>query len=565
MDWHITHTGNTSTGWTGYTWNRELFPDPPGFIQALHERGLKTSLNLHPAEGIHPHEAQYQDFAQWMGMDPTKGDPIPFNCADRRFMQGYFEILHHPIEAQGVDFWWLDWQQGALSTLAGLDPLWWLNHLQFYDSARHAEKRSFIFSRWGGLGNHRYPIGFSGDTVVGWDALDFQPAFTAAAANVGYGWWSHDIGGHMGGVEDDELYARWVQYGVFSPILRLHCTNNPYHERRPWGRGPAAERAATQALRLRHALIPYIYTMAWRNTQVALPLVTPMYYTHPESPEAYQCPQQYWFGSELIVAPFTHPIEADTGLARQIVWLPTGEWFNFFTGEPVPHGWRVLYGDLDETPVFARGGAIVPLAELVNGNSTANPETFHLYIFPGMHGRFDLYEDDGETMEHVQGKFALTGFSVQWQNQSMSFSIAPATGDRSVLPEKRAYLLHFRGIEQPDQLIVRLNGLLQELASAYDPYTATLSLAPVVLHPQDELTINLSSLSAELITRQDRSLISLRKYLRHFKLDSWIKAEIEKQWPKLDSGVLDLHAFRALSPAQSSALHNLITAKKKTG
>jgi hypothetical protein len=85
------------------------------------------------------------------------------------------------------------------------------------------------------------------------------------------------------------------------------------------------------------------------------------------------------------------------------------------------------------------------------------------------------------------------------------------------------------------------------------------------LHPTDELTIDLSSLTAGLITRQDRSLISLRKYLRHFKLDSWIKAEIEKQWPKITAGVLDLHAFRALSAAQSSALHNLIMAKKDTG
>ena len=206
MDWHLTQTGNTSSGWTGYTWNRLLFPDPPAFLAALHARGLKTALNLHPAEGIHPHEEQYIDFARWMGLDPEDGEPIRFDCADRRFMQGYFELLHHPLEAQGVDFWWLDWQQGARTSLPGLDPLWWLNHLHFYDAARGGGKRPFIFSRWGGLGNHRYPIGFSGDTVVGWDALDFQPAFTAAAANVGYGWWSHDLGGHMGGVEDDELY-----------------------------------------------------------------------------------------------------------------------------------------------------------------------------------------------------------------------------------------------------------------------------------------------------------------------------------------------------------------------
>jgi hypothetical protein len=207
----------------------------------------------------------------------------------------------------------------------------------------------------------------------------------------------------------------------------------------------------------------------------------------------------------------------------------------------------------------------VPLAELVEWSSTANPETLHLYIFPGRDGRFNLYEDDGETMEHTQGKFALTGFSLQWQSQSMSFSIAPATGDRSVLPDKRSYMLHFRGIEQPELISVRLNGVAQEPAFAYDPHTATLSMTSIALRPADELTIELSSLTAGLITRQDRSLTSLRKYLRHFMLDSWIKAEIEKQWPKITAGVLDLHAFRALSAAQFSALHNLIIAKKDTG
>ena len=199
MDWHITKTGNDSSGWTGYTWNRDLFPDPAGFIAWLHQHGLKTALNLHPADGVYPHEEQYAAMAKALDVDPATERPIDFNLSDPAFARAYFEILHHPLEAQGVDFWWLDWQQGTRSRLAGLDPLMWLNHLHFYDLARDGSKRPFIFSRWCGLGNHRYPIGFSGDTVVTWESLAFQPYFTATAANVGYGWWSHDIGGHMGG------------------------------------------------------------------------------------------------------------------------------------------------------------------------------------------------------------------------------------------------------------------------------------------------------------------------------------------------------------------------------
>ncbi len=190
-----------------------------------------------------------------------------------------------------MDFWWLDWQQGKQSQAARAGPALVAQSPPFLrPGARTACKRPFIFSRWGGLGNHRYPIGFSGDTVVTWESLAFQPYFTATAANVGYGWWSHDIGGHMGGIEEAELYLRWVQFGVFSPILRLHSTNNPYQDRRPWGWGPAVEGPARAAMQLRHALIPYLYTMAWRNTAQGIPLVTPLYYTHPEAEDAYACP-----------------------------------------------------------------------------------------------------------------------------------------------------------------------------------------------------------------------------------------------------------------------------------
>ncbi|MCC2866475.1 MAG: hypothetical protein LK562_01600, partial [Candidatus Accumulibacter phosphatis] len=267
MDWHITHTGNASRGWTGYTWNQDLFPTPRALLADLHALGLKTALNLHPADGVWPHEAAYPVMARQLGGDPATGEPVVFDITDPAFTQAYFEILHHPLEAEGVDFWWMDWQQGRRTACSDLDPLWWLNHLHFLDLGRNPARRSFAFSRWGGLGSHRYPIGFSGDTVVSWHSLAFQVHFTATAANVAFGWWSHDIGGHMEGIEDAELYVRWLQFGVFSPILRLHSTQNPFHERRPWGWDTQTLALARSAMQLRHALIPYLYSIAWQEHQ----------------------------------------------------------------------------------------------------------------------------------------------------------------------------------------------------------------------------------------------------------------------------------------------------------
>jgi alpha-glucosidase (family GH31 glycosyl hydrolase) len=454
MDWHITKTGNSSDGWTGYTWNRELFPDPNGFIRWLHEQELHTALNLHPARGIHPHEEQYEALAEWMGIDPSSQQPVPFDIADPHFMEGYFELLHHPYEKDGIDFWWMDWQQGKKSRITGLDPLWMLNHLHYYDLGRDGRKRPFVFSRWGGLGNHRYPIGFSGDTYVRWKVLDYQPYFTATAANVGYGWWSHDIGGHMMKDGTPELYLRWVQFGVFSPIFRLHSTSRAELDRRPWGKPERVFHAAREAMQLRHAFIPYIYSMAWRAHQTGISLVTPMYYGNWEEPAAFEAKGQYYFGTELIAAPVTEPADPKTERAIKRVWLPSGNWHHFFTGHRFPGGqWHEIAANLEDIPVFAKAGAIVPLAPKAGWGGIENPAELDIHVFFGADNTFELYEDDGKTVDYLQGKYAITRFSLEGNR----FTIQPVMGDQSVVPSSRTYRLHIHGVDNAPQSLVPFN------------------------------------------------------------------------------------------------------------
>src|SRR3954466_314158 len=261
MDWHLVDIDpSLGSGWTGYTFNRELFPDPRAFMAELHERGLAVSLNVHPADGVRAHEDAYPRVAERMGIDPATRLPVNFNPADPAFLETYLEELHHPLEDEGVDFWWLDWQQGEVTKLPGLDPLRLLNHFPFLDSARNG-RRPLTFSRYAGIGSHRYPVGFSGDTVVSWASLEFQPEFTATASNAGYGWWSHDIGGHFKGYKDDELATRWVQLGVFPPLMRLPSGNNPFNTKEPGRFEPVSETVMKRFLRLRHQLLPYVTTM----------------------------------------------------------------------------------------------------------------------------------------------------------------------------------------------------------------------------------------------------------------------------------------------------------------
>ena len=394
MDWHLVDDVDPKygSGWTGYTWNKDFFPDPKRFLNWLHEHGMKATLNVHPRDGVRAFEELYPQVAKAMNIDPESGEAVQFDLTDPKFMEVYFDQLHHPMEEDGVDFWWIDWQQGGLTRQPGLDPLWGLNHLHYLDSARndgsdYSERnpRPLTFSRYAGPGSHRYPIGFSGDTVVTWESLKFQPEFTACASNIGYGWWSHDIGGHMGGYRDEELEVRWYQLGAFSPINRLHSTDSPFNGKEPWNFHGDAERAMTSALRLRHAMIPYLYTMNRRAAFDNEPLVQPLYWDYPEIEAAYKLTDEFRFGTELLVAPIVDPAERSVQRAKADVWLPQGEWFDFFDGRhytsrPAEGRRLEAWRDLDRMPVFAKPGAIVPLQMPAEGealNSVANLYTMN--------------------------------------------------------------------------------------------------------------------------------------------------------------------------------------------
>ena len=546
MDWHITNTGNECSGWTGYTWNKDLFPDPEGFISFLHEKGLKTALNLHPAEGVHPHEAMYPQMAERLGKNPDLQELIKFHIADPDFAKAYFEILHHPYESMGIDFWWIDWQQGEETKLTGLDPLWWLNHLHFFDLGRDPNKRPVIFSRWGGFGNHRYPLGFSGDTVVNWESLAFQPYFTSTASNVAYGWWSHDIGGHMGGIEDPELYTRWVQYGVFSPIFRLHSTNNPFHERLPWGYDAEVFRLTRNALQLRHRLIPYIYSMAWRNHRDNISLVQPMYHRYPRQEEAYYCPQQYLFGSELIAAPYTSPADDPTGLSRQIVWLPEGDWRHFFSGEHYDgNAWYAIYGTLEDIPVFAKAGAIVPLSPANGWGSLDNPAELELHIFAGADNVFQLYEDDGNSTAYLENRRCTTIFEGNWHSNKLVFRIHPVSGDKRQVPEVRKYQVFIHGITKPDETVLMINGRPRDFTASYHAETETFQSEAIELAAGDTLQLTVATNERSLLSKRDRKQERFFEMLKNFRMNSSIKHMIYKQYEQLlkDPALLDQFAI----------------------
>jgi alpha-glucosidase (family GH31 glycosyl hydrolase) len=466
MDWHKTFNlrwrgsakdqAGQRLGWTGYTWDSTLFPDPVGFLKWCREKNLRTPLNLHPASGIQPHEEYYPEMAKAMGIDPATQKYVPFDIVDKKFATNYLNLIIRPLERQGVDFWWLDWQQWGTTKIPGVTPTWWLNYVFFTDMERRGKDRPLLYHRWGGLGNHRYQIGFSGDAISKWSTLGFESYFTATASNVCYGYWSHDIGGHLPGPVSGELYTRWVQFGVFSPILRTHTTKNALAERRIWAYPPEYYQAMREAITLRYGMIPYIYTAARKAYDTGVSICRPMYYDYPESPEAYDFKEQYMFGDDMIVSPISSAISDDSLFASKSIWLPKGNWIEWFTGTTIKGPVLLKRNfELNEIPVYVKSGAIIPMQPKMKHSEEKNVNPLILTVFPGDSGTASLYEDGGNSHAYQNEAYAWTKIrQVRAQDGSVKISISPIEGKYTGMPKERSYEIRLLGYVPPEKIVV---------------------------------------------------------------------------------------------------------------
>lgn len=437
MDWH--YTDGDRGGWTGWSWNRTLFPDPAKFLRWLDGEGIRSTFNLHPADGVRCGEDSYADVARDMGIDPASKQTVPWVSSDKKFIRSIFRRILTPMERDGVDFWWLDWQQQPTDpAVEGLSNTWWLNYVFFSDMEKNRDVRPMLYHRWGGLGNHRYQIGFSGDASITWASLDFQPYFNSTASNVLYGYWSHDIGGHhMADRIDPELYIRWMQFGALSPVMRTHSAKSAGLKKEVWNFAPEHADILRNTIRQRYALAPYIYTMARKAYDEGISLCRPMYYEWPEASEAYAFRNQYLFGDDILVAPVTAP--GKEGYATVQVWLPEGKWYEWQTGTMLDGG-RIVERTfaLDEYPVYVRAGAILPMYGDTVKNLNANDEEILLTLFPGGSGEFSLYEDNGDDKRYA-AEFARTHLKSVRDGNLLTVTVGKRTGDYRGMPAERKF------------------------------------------------------------------------------------------------------------------------------
>jgi len=447
-------------GWSGFSWNRKLLPDAEKLLKEFRKNGIFTVLNVHPHDGIRDHEDRYRAFMKDGGVDPAGRRNIPFLAGDQRYMQAYFKHGHQPHEKIGVDFWWVDWQQDSLmpyvNGMPGLRHLPWLNHLYFKHTSRD-NRRGMSFSRWGGWGDHRNPIHFSGDDKGCWEMLAFIVPFTVQSGNSGCFYWAHDLGGFWG-AKDDELFARWVQFGLTNACMRVHSEGGI--DRRPWKWNKSAVKSMRISFHLRSRLFPYIYSSAYKSYKEFLPLLRPMYLEFPENEKAYKNRQQYFLGDNFLAAPLTRPGTGKELEASQVVWFPEGIWYNWFTGKKYTGDSRVaVRHNLYEWPLYARGGSIIPMQSYTPRMSTEPLKHLLLRYYPGGHkcaSQFDLYEDDGQTQGYLRGEHAITRIAGKQDGRSATITVEPARGAYRGQVKARAVTLEY--VTEQRGISVKVNG-----------------------------------------------------------------------------------------------------------
>ena len=439
MDWH--YTEKDRGGWTGWTWNKELFPNYRRLLKDLNDDNLKVTLNLHPADGVDWYEEKYPEVARAMGVDPATKQRIDWLGSDKKFMTTMFDKILNPMMADGVDFWWLDWQQHIYDRkLTTLKNTWWTSRCFFTNMQQYTEKRPMIYHRWSGLGNHRYQVGFSGDAIITWKSLDFQPYFNHTASNVLYGYWSHDLGGHMGGIDrvDPEMYTRWMQFGAMSPIMRTHSTKNIKLKKEPWVFDYDITLVLRNTVRQRYTMAPYIYSMARRAYDDAIALCRPMYYDYPKAQEAYDFRNEYMFGDQMLVSPITSPMTGTYSVQK--TWLPEGEWFELATGTLLKGGSTVerTYA-IDEYPIFVKAGAVLPFYTDKVQNLQGNDEDVVVAVFPGAEGgSFSMYEDNGDDQKYAT-EYATTALSSRVEGNELTVTIGARKGSYKDMPAQRRF------------------------------------------------------------------------------------------------------------------------------
>lgn len=515
-DWCIKNQNSPSV--PGFTFNNSLIKNPTNLINILHQMNVKVGVKINVKNGIFPYEQNFSKARQYIQVN--KKGYIDFNPFDARFMDLYFKIFIHPLESLGIDLFWNDYD-----VLNDRDSLFILNDYMKKDFERKGN-RSLILARNANFAPHRYPILYSGHNIIDFEVLRQLPIFNITAANIGVSYWSHDVGGSIGGIEDDELYIRSVQFGVFSPILRFNTESGVYYKREPWRWDTVTSNIVSYYLRLRNQLIPYLYTEIYYYHTNGIPLIRPFYYDYPFVYDDPVYVNQYFLGSSMLISPIIKKNDLLINRTIQRFFIPEGIWYDFKTGKKfIGNKKYVSFYKIEDYPVFVKAGGIIPMSGINDLMKTDVPKELEIHVFPGKSNSYNLYEDDGLTNNYLNGKYAITNIEYNYLTNNYTLIIRNIDGKSDLLFQKRDYKIRFRNTKMAENVKVYAND--KEI-----PFTSYLMNTDFIVEVKDvdtstQLTINCQGSDIEI----DALMLindDIDSILSDLKVSTKLKDEIAK-------------------------------------
>ena len=434
-----------------FSFNPELFNNPSKMISDLHENNIKLGLTINPFNGFSKIENNYETLKQYL--TPNNQGIIPFNVLNARDVDAYLKLLIHPLDNIEVDFYNIDYFD-----IKHLEELMLVKHYSMLDIKRNINKRPIIYGYNANYVPHRYSILYYGKSFVSWDTLKQISTFNCSATNMGVSFWSHDIGGFYKGIEDNELFTRFIQLGVFCPILKLNSDSGKYYKRYPWQWGIKTYKITKDYLNFRHKLIPYLYSENYRYSKGGVPLIQPLYYQYPKFYDDPMYSNEYYFGSQLFISPIVSHKDYVMNRTIHRFFLPEGVWYDHVTGKKFPGGRKyVSFFREEDYPVFAKAGAIIPMSMNTEDNYIDSPKDLEIQIFPGHNNVYNLYEDDGISNEYENGKYLLTNIEYNYMPNNYTVIIRPIAGVKGIIPDTRNYKINFRNTKQSNSVLTYVN------------------------------------------------------------------------------------------------------------
>ena len=395
----------------------------------LKQKNIKLGVTINPNLEIAKGTNEYNLISNFTNEEKFKFIPL-----SNEKLGIYLNMFINNLEMQGVELYSIDYNNPNDKI-----DLWKFAHYH-HGKIETRGKRGLSLTRNHGIAVHRYPIIWSGKTLVNWTTLNLLPRYNLQGYNVGVSFIAHPIGGYHNGIEEAELYLRYIQFACFSPIFLLASEGGKYYKREPWKWNPIIENDIIYFMNLRYKLIPYIYTESYNYHKTGKGIVKPFYYDYPKILDDVQYKNQYFFGQNLFVSPITNKKNIVIDRVMKKIFVPDGIWFNLLDGKQY-NGTKYytnFYRD-EDYPVFVKAGSIIPMNYNIKEDI---PSTLELNIYPLNDGTYNLYEDDGITNNYKKGMYMITNFSYHYEKDNYTLKISKSEGKN--LLSKRNYLLRFK-------------------------------------------------------------------------------------------------------------------------